>query len=38
MNFAFILDTSVSMLQKTYNKLSLLDYGKIAIEYFIKTR
>ena len=38
MNFVFILDTSASMLQKAYNRLSLLDFGKIGIEYFIKSR
>ena len=38
MNIAFVLDTGLSMGQRTRTKLSLLDIGKIIVESFCKLR
>lgn len=38
MNFVFLLDVSITMSQKAYNGLSLLEISKAAIEFFIKKR
>ena len=38
MNFVFLIDNSLSMSQKAYNNLSLIDISKTGIEHFIKNR
>lgn len=38
MNFVFLIDNSISMSQKGYNNLSLLEVAKNGIEFFIKSR
>ena len=38
MNLAFVIDSSISMLQHGNNKLSLLDTAKNAVELFLKLR
>ena len=38
MNFAFIIDTSFSMMQAPQNKMRQLDIAKIFVENFIKIR
>ena len=38
MNFAFVIDTSYSMIQECHNNLSLLDVAKTTVDYFLKLR
>ncbi|CAK69870.1 unnamed protein product (macronuclear) [Paramecium tetraurelia] len=38
MNFTFMIDNCLSSCQITYNGLTILDYAKSAIEYFVKKR
>eukprot|EP00013_Stygamoeba_regulata_P012430 CAMPEP_0177684914 /NCGR_PEP_ID=MMETSP0447-20121125/32688_1 /TAXON_ID=0 /ORGANISM="Stygamoeba regulata, Strain BSH-02190019" /LENGTH=68 /DNA_ID=CAMNT_0019194799 /DNA_START=40 /DNA_END=243 /DNA_ORIENTATION=- len=38
MIFAFVIDSSASMNQRTSNGMSLLDCSKAAVEHFLKVR
>ncbi len=38
MNFSIIIDNSISMSQKGYNNLTLLDVAKNGVEFFLKLR